>query len=317
MPPKDRCLIKFVFAVLILLLLFGGTKQLAKLKSAKTLNLADRVLSMGQGARQIANGQPYGRQARQTLDIWAPSDATGPLPVVIFYYGGGWENGNRADYGFVGRALAAQGFLVVIPDYSLTPKAHFPEFVEDCALAAAWMQEHAAAYGGDPARIALMGHSAGAYNAAMVALDDQWLRRAGGNAHALRGVATLAGPFDFLPMTKGGQADRAMGRYRPLTRTQPINFVRPDAPPFWMASGADDEMVAARNSKVMAAALQDVGAAATLEIYPNLNHAGILMALSQPFRSKGDILQDVTEFLKQATAPQNPVAASLIHSERF
>jgi acetyl esterase/lipase len=310
-------LIKIIFAVLILLLLFGGTKHLAKLKSAKTLNLADRFLSMGQGARKIADGQPYGRQPRQMLDIWAPATVIGPLPVVIFYYGGGWENGNRADYGFVGRALAAQGFLVVIPDYSLTPKAHFPDFVEDCALAAAWMQEHAAAFGGDPARIALMGHSAGAYNAAMIALDEQWMRRAGGNAHALRGVATLAGPFDFLPMTKGGQAERAMGRYRPLTRTQPINFVRPDAPPFWLASGADDEMVAARNSKVMAAALQDVGAAATLQLYPNLNHAGILMALSQPFRGKGDILQDVTVFLTQATAPHSVSAAPPINLERL
>lgn len=308
--PKDKRLIKFLFAALILLLLFGGLKPLARLKSAKTLNLADRLLTNGQ-ARQIADGQAYGRGERQMLDIWAPMAASAPLPVVIFFYGGSWEGGERADYGFVGRALAAQGFLVVIPDYRLSPKAHFPDFIEDSAAAVAWFQQHAAAYGGDPSRIALMGHSAGAYNAAMLALDPQWLRRAGGDADAVRGLASLAGPFDFLPMEKGGAAERAMGRYRPLANTQPIQFARADAPPLWLASGADDDMVGARNSKALAAAVQQLGGQAELQIYPNMGHAAILMALSQPFRGTGHVLDDAADFLRRVTAESPPLQSRL------
>ena len=300
-PSKARRLIKIVLAVLLLLLLFGGGKQLAKLKSAKTLNLADRLLGAKQGVRQIADGQPYGRGERQTLDIWAPDQAESELPIIIFLYGGGWENGARQDYGFVGRALAARGYLVVIPDYSVAPKAHFPDFIEDVAKATAWIQQYAHSYGGDPRRIVLMGHSAGAYNAAMLALDAQWLARAGADASALRGVVGLAGPYDFLPFKKGSQADRALGRYRPAERTQPIHFVRADAPPFWLASGAKDDVVAPRNSEALARALQAVGAEASYYRYPDLNHAGMIMALSHPFRGKGDVLSDIDIFLSRVT----------------
>lgn len=303
---KDSRLIKFILAALILLLLFGGRSRLARLKSPKTLNMADRLLGAGSDMRQLAQGQLYGRGPRQGLDIWGPSGLLQNLPVVIFFYGGGWEAGNRADYGFVGRALAARGFLVVLPDYRLAPKAHFPDFVEDCAAAAAWVQQHIGAYGGDPSRVALMGHSAGAYNAAMLALDPQWLHRAGGSASQLRGVVTLAGPFDFLPLEKGGQAERAMGRYRPLAKTQPIHFAHAAAPPFFVASGADDDVVKPRNSSALATAIQQAGGDAQLKLYPAMGHAGIVMALAQSFRGKGDVLADTADFLRRVTLDPHP-----------
>lgn len=301
-------MIKLVAILLILLLLFGSRKTLAKLKSPKTLNMADRLLGAGGSAQKIVDGQAYGSGARQRLDIWAPTASASDMPVVVFFYGGGWTQGARADYGFVGRALAAQGFLVVIPDYHLAPQAHFPEFVEDCAAAVAWVQQHIDCFGGDAGRVALMGHSAGAYNAAMILLDRQWLARAGGDIAQLRGFASLAGPFDFLPMSKDGQAAQAMGRYRPVIKTQPIAFARGDGPPLWLASGGDDIQVPPRNSVALAEAVQQAGGIAEVTIYPEMDHSAIIMALAHPFRGKGDVLGDAVRFLRRVTADHQPTA---------
>src|SRR3546814_8631076 len=97
----------------------------------------------------------------------------------------------------LGRAFAAQGFVVAVPDYRLVPKVRFPAFVEDSAAAVKWVRAHIARFGGDPDRIVLAGHSAGAYNAAMLAVDPQWL---GPDRAAVKGWATLAGPYEFLPL---------------------------------------------------------------------------------------------------------------------
>lgn len=294
-------MLKFLIAALILLLLFSGRKHIARLKSAKSLNLVDHILGHHAAVRLLQRDQPYGHGPRQQMDIWGPAGDQRDLPIILYFYGGGWESGARGDYAFVGRALAEAGFITFIPDYRLAPQAHFPDFLEDCASAAAWVQQHAAAYGGHPRRIALMGHSAGAYIAAMLALDPQWLRRAGGDAEQICGVAGLAGPYDFLPLERGGQADRAMGRYRPLENTQPIHFAHHAAPPFWLASGSNDIVVKPRNSFALAEALQAKGAAAEMQIYDGLNHADVVMALSKPFRNKANILQDATKFLHRVT----------------
>jgi acetyl esterase/lipase len=295
--------VKFLILALLALLLFGGGAKLAKLNGPKSLNLADRLLGGRDDVKQLADGQPYGRGPRQSLDIWSPLGPQASLPVVIFFYGGGWTSGERADYGFVGRALARKGFLVVIPDVRHAPKAHWPDFIEDGAAAFAWARRHIASYGGDPDRIALMGHSAGAYNAAMLALDEKWLRRAGSDAAYVRGVAGLAGPYDFLPMTKGGMADIAMGRVRPATNTQPTSLVRADAPPFFLASGTDDDVVRPRNSQALARALDDIGGKAVYKSYSDMGHRAMVMALAEPFRGRGAVLSDTAEFLHAVTAP--------------
>ena len=221
--------------------------------------------------------------------------------MVVFFYGGGWDSGDRDSYGFAGRALSRQGFVVVIPDYRLVPKAHWPDFIEDSAAAVAWTHEHIAKLGGDPDRIALMGHSAGAYNAAMLALDPQWLRAARSDPSVIRGVAGLAGPYDFLPLEKGGRGDRAMGKVKPIEKTQPIHFARGDAPPLWLATGDEDDTVRPRNSQNLAAAIEKAGGPVTLRIYPGMGHTGIVMALAAPFQNKGPVLEEATDFLRGVT----------------
>lgn len=296
-------MIKFLIVAVLLLLLFGGGAKAVIAGGAKSLDMADKLLGSGGGARLLLAGQAYGNGPRQTLDIWAPDTAQqgDRLPVIVFFYGGGWNSGERASYGFVGRALAQKGFVVVIPDYRLTPKAHWPDFLEDSAAAVAWTHRYIGDLAGDPDRIALMGHSAGAYNAVMLALDPTWLRAAKSDPSILRGVAGLAGPYDFLPMEKGGLADKAMGKVKPAEKTQPIVHARGDAPPLWLASGDEDATVRPRNSQNLAVAIEKAGGSATLRLYPGVGHTGIVMALSAPFRSRGPVLDEASDFLRGVT----------------
>ena len=301
---KGRRLIKYLLVAVLLVLMFGGAARVIVAGGAKSLNLGDRLLGDGGGATLQVAGQPYGAGARNKLNIWVPTGTkkTDRLPVLIFLYGGGWYSGARDDYGFAGRAFAKRGFVVVIPDYRIVPDGHWPDFLHDSAAAVAWTDAHIANYGGDPDRIALAGHSAGAYNAVMLALDPQWLRAAGSDTSVIRGVAALAGPYDFAPFEKGGRADVAMGDIRPIERTQPIRFVRIDAPPLWLGHGTADTVVRVRNSQRLAAAMHKVGGSATLREYDGLSHNDLVMALTKPLAYKGPVLPDMTDFLRGATA---------------
>ncbi|WP_332816826.1 alpha/beta hydrolase [Sphingopyxis sp.] len=297
-------MIKFLIVVILLVLLFGGGARLIVGGGAKSLNLGDRLLGDGDGATLQVAGQPYGSGERNKLNIWVPTGTkkTDKLPVLVFLYGGGWYSGARDDYGFAGRAFAKQGFIVVIPDYRIVPEGHWPDFLQDSAAAVAWAAAHIGDYGGDPERIALSGHSAGAYNAVMLALDPQWMKAAGSDASVIRGVAALSGPYDFVPLEKGGRADVAMGDIRPIEQTQPISFVRADAPPLWLGHGTADTVVRVRNSQNLAAAMHKVGGAATLRTYDGLSHNDLIMALTGPLAYKGPILSEATDFLRGATA---------------
>jgi acetyl esterase/lipase len=300
---KGRRLLKFLFLAGLLVLLFGGAARLVIAGGVANLNRGDRLLGRSDAA-QTGTAIRYGNGARQSLDIWAPpgTDAVSRLPVVIFFYGGGWHSGARGDYGFAARAFAEQGFIAVLPDYRLTPQSRWPDFLEDSAAAVAWTHANIARYGGDPDRIALAGHSAGGYNAAMLALDPKWLRAAGSDPSVIRGVAALAAPLDFLPLERGGSADKAMGHVRPLTATQPIAFARGDAPPLWLATGDEDTTVRPKNSRNLAAAIQAAGGAAMVKIYPGMGHEGIIMALAHPFRGRAPVLSDASDFLRGVTA---------------
>jgi len=270
------------------------------------LNGFDRLYPSFDRARRAASGIPYGRKQRQALDVWVP---TGPptaqdkLPVVIFIYGGGWDAGSRRDYAFAGAAFAGNGFVAIVPDYRLVPSVRFPRFVEDCALAVKWVRDHVAAFGGDPRRITIAGHSAGAYNAAMVALDRHYLQDIGVDPAIIRAAALLAGPYDFYPFT-APLARAAMGRWPRPEETQPIHFARADAPPMFIATGSNDQMVGARNSRSLAAALKALGAKVKLRVYPGASHVDLASSLSRPLRRKTPVLAESVRFLKWHSKPR-------------
>lgn len=257
-------------------------------------------------SRKVASDVSFGPDPRQALDVYAPAHGQGPWPVAVFFYGGSWEDGRRQDYGWVGRALAAEGFLTIVPDYRLYPQVRYPDFLQDGAEAVAWTVENAARFGGDPERIVLTGHSAGAYNALMLALDETYLKSAGVDPQRVRAVAGLAGPYDFLPLT-GEITPKVFGQADDLSATQPVAFAGPEAPPAFLASGAQDEVVEPKDTEILAQRLEQAGAAVETRIYPDLGHAGILLALSRPLRGRAPVLDDIADFLRRhadAAAPK-------------
>ena len=262
------------------------------------LNGANRLTPGDGGVKRIVAGAAFGSDARQRLDGWAPEDASAKLPVIVFFYGGSWKSGDRDGYGFAARALAARGFVVVVPDYRLVPQVRWPAFVEDGAAALKWVAANIANHGGDPARIGVIGHSAGAHIALLLSLDRRW-----GVADHIKAAVGLAGPYDFRPFEPGGAAEAALGNAPDLADTQPIHFARPDAPPLLLLHGDADETVKPRNSLALAKAITDQGGRATAKLYPGIGHIGILLALSKPFRGKAPVLVDASNFLLAALRP--------------
>jgi len=266
---------------------------------AGLLTQFDRVVTAG-SARRAVRGEAYGSDQRQKLDVWVPARRAGTeaLPVVVFFYGGGWNAGSRGDYGFAGAAFAGQQFVAVVPDYRLVPEVRFPAFVEDGALAARWARDNAARFGGDPNRITIVVHSAGAYIGSMLALDTRYLKRVGVDPRSIKAAALLSGPYDFYPFTesRGQNAFRAWATPRD---TQPINFARRDAPPMLLLHGGRDQVVLPRNSRRLAERLQEEGASATVRIYPKAGHPDLVAALDGPFRGRLPVLADSVAFLRE------------------
>jgi len=245
-------------------------------------------------SRRLARGIAYGPNGRQKLDIYAPRWGRGPWPVAFFVYGGSWMDGDRKNYEFAGRALAALGYVVVIADYRLLPEVEFPGFLEDCAEALGWVAGHIGRHGGDPRHIALMGHSAGAYNVLMLALDPTYLLP-DLRAH-IRCVVGLSGPYDFLPFD-GPISLRTFGAVRRPERTQPINHSMQGAPPMLLGTGDRDTLVMPRNTVALAAKLRAAGVPVEEHHYPRLGHPQPLLALGIPGRWFAPVLADVAAFL--------------------
>jgi acetyl esterase/lipase len=248
------------------------------------------------GASRVATGVAFGSHPRQTLDIYAPINARGPSPVVVFLYGGSWNNGTREDYAFVGHALAARGYVTVIPDYRLVPEVVFPVFLDDNASAVRWVRDGIGRHGGDARRLALVGHSAGAYNAVMLGLDRTIGGRAGLSPALIKAVVGLSGPYDFLPFTSPA-AVAAFGNWSPLSETQPVSLSRAGAPPMFLATGDADTVVSPKNTRALAAALRKAGASVAERIYPDVGHAGTLTPFAPSFRGNATVVDDVTAFL--------------------
>jgi acetyl esterase/lipase len=261
------------------------------------------------GGVSVARGIAYGADPRQRLDVYVPTRrASSPRPVIVFFYGGSWNSGVREGYGFVGRALASAGFVVVVPDYRLVPAVRFPAFLEDGAAAVRWVRTNVAAFGGDGARLVLAGHSAGAYNAAMLALDPRWL---GTDREAVRGLIGLAGPYDFLPFGQPA-AMAAFGQWPKPAETQPVSFVEAGDPPALLLTGADDTIVRPRNSDALAAKLRTAGVSVERKDYAGMGHVGILTAIARPFRSRAPVLPDMVAFATAVT--EERAAGSMVRT---
>jgi acetyl esterase/lipase len=231
--------------------------------------------------------------------------------VIVFLYGGSWQSGSKALYRFVGLSLASCGFITVIPDYRVYPEIRYPAFLRDNAEAVAFVKRHAADWGGDAHRLFLIGHSAGAYNAAMLALDRRWLGEVGLDPNRdVAGVVGLAGPYDFLPL-RDATLKVIFGPEDQRPDTQPINHVDGRAAPMLLLAGDRDGTVDPGNSTRLAAAIRCRGGAASVRIYPGLGHVSVLTSMSGLFRRRGGVLDQVAAFVEEAPVSKaTPTARS-------
>jgi acetyl esterase/lipase len=246
---------------------------------------------------RLVAGRAYGTGTHQRVDLYLPAAGPTPAPVVVFFYGGGWRSGARRDYRFIGEAFASRGIAVAIPDYRLYPDVVFPAFLEDCAASVAWVRGEGAKLGADPTRLVLMGHSAGAYNGAMLTLDPEYLAAVGVDAgRELRGFIGLAGPYDFLPLD--GEMRPIFGAAADLRRTQPIAFAGRTVAPMLLMTGLDDDRVRPRNTMALAQAVRGSGGHVELQTYPGVGHVGLIAGLAAPLRSPDlPVLNDCVAFV--------------------
>jgi acetyl esterase/lipase len=253
--------------------------------------------AMDGGTSKVADGVAYADGPRHKLDVYAPEQRGEPAPVVFFIYGGGWSRGDRADYQFVGRALAARGFVTVIADYRLVPEVRYPDFLTDSANALRWVQDNIANYGGDPNRLFLAGHSAGAYNAVMLALDPSF-RQEYGVTMPILAVAALSGPYDFYPF-EYFEVQEAFGQAPNPQGTQPINLITADAPPMYLATGTSDPIVRMQNTESFAGRLRAQGVWVTTQYYEGFGHMEPVIAMGALWRWRMPVLDDMVGFFQR------------------
>ena len=258
----------------------------------------------------VTENLKYGPDPREQLDVYQPRppvDAEPPpagYPIMVFFHGGSWISGERKDYKFIGEALASQGIVTIVADYRLYPQVRYPDFLGDCARAVAWARQQGTRFGGDSRRLYVMGHSSGAYNAAMLALDPRWLAGVGLKPSILAGWIGLAGPYDFLPMTDV-DAQPVFNHPNYPAGSQPIDYASRAAPRTFLGTGATDEVVnLERNTKQLAEKLSAAGVLVTLRIYARVNHYTLIGAFARPMRALVPVLGDVVKFVRADSVAQ-------------
>ena len=300
--------VKILIITLVVLLGAGAALFLAvRLNGPAVLDTVDRVTG---GDRDVAlvGRESYGTDPAQRLYIYEPEDRTGPLPLLVFVHGGSWSSGDPAYYGFVARALAARGFVVVLAGYRLGEEGRYPAMLQDTAAAIAEAVRLAPGYDADPTRIVLAGHSAGAYNVVQAVLDPQWLAAAGVDPSHIRGVIGMSGPYDFYPFDRpSGQA--AFGSVGAGPESQPINHPRGDAPPMLLIHGEADELVKPRNTRVLARAIGEAGGQVETLFLPEDDHTAPLIALASPWRGRRPVADRMAQFAQRVTEVSVPVQA--------
>lgn len=252
------------------------------------------TLTPGSGYTRVSNlvfDQGNGLKA----DVYTPMGAAN-APVVVFFFGGRWSEGDKDLYEFVGAALAKQGFVAVVPNYRLYPQVKFPAFVEDSAKAVRWAREQAQTYGGDANRLFVMGHSAGAYNAAMLVTDESYLKAVGGSRQWLKGMIGLAGPYDFLPFTDADIID-TFSPPSGYAATQPINHVDGQNPPMLLMHGEDDTSVFPKNTRNLANKIKAAGGPVETVYYSKLSHSWIVATLSTTLQKQSDVMRYSRDFV--------------------
>ncbi len=268
------------------------TLVMGALSACSPLRLLDATVPSG--GVQVTRDVPYGEGPRRTLDVYQPPEPGQDRPLVVFFYGGSWKSGSKGEYRFVATTLARRGMVVVVPDYRLYPRTTFPGFLRDAAAAVAWAGENAARYGA-ASHPFLIGHSAGAYIALMLALNPIYLDDAGMARARLGGAVGIAGPYDFHPSRFPDIAPVFAGAEE--VSTQPMTYADGANPPLLLLAGGADETVRPNNTRNLAARVAAHGGQVGMHIYPEVGHIGILLAFAPLFRRNAPAVAEIERFI--------------------
>jgi arylformamidase len=263
-------------------------------------------------SRRVAQNVPYAelagtRHVVTSLDVYAaPStDPLGPLqPVVVMIHGGGWRFGDKANEGVVGHKpawLTDRGFVYVPINYRLTPGASHPSQIEDVAAAVAWVRRHIANFGGDPERIILVGHSAGAHLAALAAMHPEYLPAAGVPHDSIAGVVLIDGAGYDLPRALSTMHSSRLREWTEaafgtdpdgLREASPITHVgtSPTMPPVLLLH-TTHRTAPAEQAQALSEAVRNHGGVATVYAVDDKSHLSIMRDLGEP----GDPLTAMVE----------------------
>ena len=248
----------------------------------------------------------YGKGSRRVLDVYKPirnpkrnphAIPTDKSPIVLFLYGGSWQQGDRGLYRFVGTSLAKHGMTVVIPDYRLYPLVKFPKFVDDVADAYRWTWTNLAVQKkGPPRPIIIMGHSAGAHMAALLTFDPIYFAKRNPDMARPAAFIGLAGPYAFDPTTSPSVKMAFAGLKNP-DEARPIAFAKNGGPPTLLLHGTADETVKLTNQREFAQALETAGVKVEVHELNGIGHMGIVTAIAKPLRWRAPVIDIVTNFL--------------------
>jgi acetyl esterase/lipase len=276
---------------------------LAQLAAACTpLGALNALAPKEKNSRLLKANVAYGADRRQAYDVYAPVNeadtGSGAAPMLVFFYGGGWDSGSKDLYTWAGRALSSLGYVVVVPDYRLVPQVRFPDFLEDSEAAVRHAMANSGDFGADPQRLGLMGHSAGAYNAIMLTLAPNYLNLPANGPGAVRAVVGIAGPYDFYPYDVPSTIN-AFGQWPKPEQTQPVNHARRTGAKFQLIYSRGDKVVGIHNARNLAAKLKAAGDEVDLVKYDKPSHPDMVAALSLPLRGRANTFSDVRDFLSR------------------
>ena len=258
--------------------------------------------SAGVGVSKDIN---YGDAPLQNLDMYYPKPLVQAMqtqsvidksyPMVVFVYGGSWENGSKEDYAFVGQSLAQAGYVTAVVNYRKAPEHVYPDFVKDTAKAIAWSYDNAPKFHADPKRLAVVGHSAGAFNAVAAISNSDFLAPYGMSPSDISAVVGIAGPYSY-DFRKFDSASAFASDATP-DEVMPDRQIKGTQPPYLLLTAENDKIVYDTNTIKMTQALEDFGATVETGQIKGASHATSIGAMAKPLRWVNDVRAQVLTYL--------------------
>lgn len=251
------------------------------------------------GSQKVIADMDFGSKYNSKLNIYLPKNTKESNPVIVFFYGGKWEDGSKDDYRFVADAFTELGYIVVIPDYVKYPQVKFPEWQYDAAKALAWTHNNISKYKGNAKELFVIGHSSGAHIGALLTVDNKYLAAEGGNRNWIKAFAGIAGPYHFIP--EEDDLKDMFGPQQNYKYMHVTNYIDGKQPPMLLLWGKKDTIVGEININNMLPQLQETNSLYQVKYYDDLDHISIISSLTRYKRNKSKIYEDINSYFNEIT----------------